>query len=306
MDPPPAPGAPAAGSSAAASSAAGLVPLLHLRRQRARQRLGEGLRHLRAPLPHRRQRIHQLLRGDRHRRVALERRRAGEHLVQHAPHRVQVAPRVHRVAHRLLGAHVHRRADHQPRLLEAPAVARVQRQRDAEVGHQRGALVQHDVLGLDVAVHQPAPVCVVERPDHLPRDLERLGDGEPPFRLEAVAQRGPLDEGHHVVDHPRGLAGVVQGQDVRVGQRGGDLDLVQEPRGPDPLGQLRAERLEGDGPVVPDVLGQEDDGHPPRAEPALDAVAVGQRVAQAVRRVGQAALPGWRSGRTIGTALAGG
>ena len=69
-------------------------------------------------------------------------------------------------------------------------------------------------------------------------------------------------------------------------QVGGDLDLGQEPLGADHGGELGAQHLEGDPPVVPEVLGQVDGGHAAGAELALDPIAVGQGELEAVLRLG--------------------
>ena len=61
-----------------------------------------------------------------------------------------------------------------------------------------------------------------------------------------------------------------------MGERGGDLDFPEKPLGSDGGGDLVAQHLDGDGPVVPDVLGQVDRGHAPVAELPLDQVPAGQ------------------------------
>ena len=74
----------------------------------------------------------------------------------------------------------------------------------------------------------------------------------------------------------------------------GQLDLGQEPLGADHGGELGAEQLEGDPPVVPEVLGQEDGGHAAGADLALDPVTVGQGELEAGLRLGHGArLVGW-------------
>ena len=56
------------------------------------------------------------------------------------------------------------------------------------------------------------------------------------------------------------------------------LDLGQEPLGAEHRGQLRAQDLERDLAVVPEVLGEVDGRHAAGAELALDAVAVLRQV----------------------------
>ena len=119
------------------------------------------------------------LRDHRLRARARDRRLAREHLVQHGCERVHVAARVDAaIARRLLGAHVLRRAEREPRLREAIAAGLLHRERDAEVRQHRLAFLDQDVLRLDVAVHEPLAVRVVERARHLLRDRERLLDAE--------------------------------------------------------------------------------------------------------------------------------
>ena len=108
-----------------------------------------------------------------------EGRLAGDHLVGHRAQRIDVGARVHRLlAHRLLGRHVLRRSQAQPRLRHALAARLLHRQGNAEVGHQRVLVartaLQENVLGLDVAVNHPAFVRVLQRTRHLARDLHRI------------------------------------------------------------------------------------------------------------------------------------
>ena len=214
---------------------------------------------------------------DRLRGRAGERRVAGQHLVEHHAQRVDVgAGGDLPLAHRLLGPHVVRRAERHAGLGHPVAAGLARGQGDAEVGHQRAAVVQQDVLGLDVAVDHPVPVGVVERRGHLGGDPHRVGHGELLLPVEPAPERLALDEGHDVEEEAVGLARVEQREDVRVLQVGGELDLGQEPLGADDGGELGPEQLEGDLPVVPEVLGQEDRGHAAGADLALDPVAVGR------------------------------
>ncbi len=102
---------------------------------------------------------HHRLRGG-----AGERRVAREHLVEHRAQGVDVgAGGDLALAHRLLGAHVVRRAERHAGLGHPAPAGLAGRERDAEVGDQRLAVVQQDVLGLDVAVDHAVAVGVVER-----------------------------------------------------------------------------------------------------------------------------------------------
>jgi hypothetical protein len=168
---------------------------------------------------------------DRLRRRTRERRLTREHLVQHAAQRVHVAPgRDLALAHRLLGAHVGRGAEAHAGLGHAGAPVRPRGgERDAEVGHERAAVVQQDVLGLDVPVDHPMPMRVVERVGHLTGDPHRVVHRKLLLPDEPRAEALALDERHDVEHHPCGLARVEQAEDVGVLQVGGGLDLAQEP-----------------------------------------------------------------------------
>ena len=137
---------------------------------------------------------------DRLRRGSGERRLAGQHLVGHAPERVDIgARRDLPLAHRLLGTHVVRGAEGHAGLGHPGAAGLAGRQRDTEVGHQRATVVQQDVLRLDVAVDHPVAVGVVERAGDLGRDPDGIVDRELLLAAQPVAQRFAFHERHHIV-----------------------------------------------------------------------------------------------------------
>ena len=75
----------------------------------------------------------------------------------------------------LLGTHVGGRAHGHAGLRELLLVGR-QRLRDPEIGHQRLAVGEQDVLRLDITVDHPVAVGVIERERHLARDPDRVLD----------------------------------------------------------------------------------------------------------------------------------
>ena len=100
---------------------------------------------------------------------------------------------------------------------------------------------------------------------------------------EPVAQRLPLHDGHDEVEEAVGLAGVVERQDVRVVEGGGQVGFRGgSGSGPATPARSLAQHLDRDLAVVLEVLRQVDRGHPACAELALEAVAVGQRGGEAV------------------------
>ena len=76
---------------------------------------------------------------------------------------------------------------------------------------------------------------------------------------------------------------------------GRDLDLAQEPVGPEGGGELRVQDLDRDLAAVLQVLGQEDRGHAAAADLRLDGVAVGKGRLQALKEIHHVRAPG-RSG----------
>jgi hypothetical protein len=211
--------------------------------------------------------------------AAGERRIAGEHLVGHHAKGVHVAPGGDRaLAHGLLGRHVVRRAERHAGLGHAGAAAGTRDgQRDPKVRDQRRAVVQQDVLRLDVAVNHPVPVSVVQRGRYLGGNAHRIRDGKLLLALQSVAEGFPLHERHHVVGGAVGRARIDQAEDVGVLQVGDGLDLAEKPLGADDRGKLGPEHLDGDLPIVLEILREIHGRHAARTQLPLDPIAVGER-----------------------------
>ncbi len=255
-------------------------------RQRSYHRLLEGARKEVEPLPVLRHRVdeaaqpHRLLCGPHSRRFS------EEHLVQHAGQAVHVGALV-QVAHpcRLLGAHVTGRAQRHTGASEVGAARRRDCLRYAEVGYERVALGEQDVLRLYVAVQHAAPVRVGERIGYACGDGHRTARFEYPLPVEQSAQRLAVDVRHHVVEEIARLTGVVQRHYVRMGEPRGDLDLLEEPFRADRGRELRVQHLDGHVAVVLAVVGKIDRGHSPTPEDALQGVSVRERRPECVGRV---------------------
>jgi hypothetical protein len=231
----------------------------------------------------------------------------GEHLVEHHAERPHVGAAVLRaLAARLLGAHVHRRADGVARARVAlaaeavlsravarrPAVA-AQQPGDAEVAEERVPAArapsrrwrvarEEDVLGLDVAVHHAARVRIGERVGQLDGDAQRVGRGERALAREALPQRLALDERHDVVQRPGCLARVVQRQDVRVLQPREQRDLTVEALVARGRPGHRVEQLERHRPVMLQVVREVHHGRAATRELALDRVPIGDVAGEAL------------------------
>lgn len=97
-------------------------------------------------------------------------------------------------------AHIRRRTDRHARAGERVVGRRnSERERDAEIRHERVTVVKEDVRGLHVAVDDAAAVGVVERSCDFAGEADRLRNGEPPVALESLLQGLTFDERHSIV-----------------------------------------------------------------------------------------------------------
>jgi hypothetical protein len=206
---------------------------------------------------------------------------AHEQLVDDAGQTEDVGTRVE-LAHacRLLGTHVARSAESESGSGEPGAARRVHGPRDAEVGDHRVPLGEEDVLRLDVAVDDAAPVGVGQRIRDGHGDRQGVLDGHRVPAVEQRAQRAALEVGHHVVEERIRRARVVQRNDVRMGETGRNLDLRQEAPTPERGGQLGLEHLHRDVAAMPEILRQVDGGHAATPDRPVQPVAIGQRGGQ--------------------------
>ena len=122
-----------------------------------------------------------------------ERQLAGEQLVEDDAERVDVGALADRLALRLLGRDVVGGAEHGAGLRHA--LADVERARDPEVGHLRGAVaVQQHVLRLHVAVHEPVRVRERERRSRSGcPSVERALDRQRPLAVDDLLEVVAVD-----------------------------------------------------------------------------------------------------------------
>ena len=100
--------------------------------------------------------------------------------------------------------------------------------REAEVGHlDATAALQQHVLRLDVTVHDPLLVGVLQGLADLRHDRKRLGRREL-ARVHELTQGDALDELHEQEQLPVGLAELVDADDVAMRQLGERARLAQE------------------------------------------------------------------------------
>ena len=213
----------------------------------------------------------------------------GEAVERDQTQRVDVGAAVELVSGELLWAHVLGRAHHEPGLGHLLRVARA-RLRDPEVHHLHqvrpvAVLRDHDVVGLQVAVHDPRIMRDLQRVARLvddapgPRRWQRAG------LLDQARQRTPLDELHREVDHPVGrLAEIVDAADVRMAQPRGVRRLAVESRNGIGIGvHPRVHHLERALAPHLHVLSEVHRSHAAFAELLEDVIPVGDDRAEEVR-----------------------
>jgi hypothetical protein len=124
-------------------------------------------------------------------------------------------------------------------------------------------------------VHEaPAPPrriqCLSQRSDDRKRTL-RL---ESPLAGEQTREVCALHVAHSDEEQPLCLTGLVNGDDARMVERGGEFRLAQEPLAETlARAELRTQEFERDPPVQPLVAGAIDDRHPAASERRLDPIA---------------------------------
>ena len=234
-------------------------------------------RNLRTQLLHGRRLALGDLVGDADHRIALERQRVGEELVQDDADREEVRTRVDFLSHHLLGRHVVGRAQHVAhlRLLVLLAAFGVVDAADAEVGdlHRAGLVDQHDVAGLDVAVDDAFLVRVIKRSRELDADLDDLLHRQDLVGRQQLAQRHAVDQLHRDVRLLAVDADVEDRDDVGVRQHARGARLAQEAQTVLVIvGELRFEQLDGDRPVDLRVVGLVDARHRAFADDFADFV----------------------------------
>ncbi len=167
--------------------------------------------------------------------VPLKRLAPGEERVGNRGQRPLVRPRSDTVAlpQRLLGGHVLRRPQNLGRLF---GIRTPRGLRDPEVEHLHEIVAaidrrQHDVVGLEIAVDDPALVRGEQGARHLLDDAQDLRRGQGTGADQPLGQELTFDELHHQKGPTAfGHVEVDDLDDVRVAQRRGDLRLLAEAR----------------------------------------------------------------------------
>src|SRR6185503_410540 len=135
-------------------------------------------------------------------------------------------------------------------------------------------LVDDDVVGLQVAVDDPAAVGEAGGAEHLDGEVDRTRRVERGLLLDDGLERAAVEELHRDVVRALPLAAVVDGDDVLVVEARRAARLAPEALDElGVLGEAAVQDLERDPPPELQVLGAVDVGHPARADAIEHAVA---------------------------------
>ncbi|MBS1152727.1 MAG: hypothetical protein H6Q89_4425 [Myxococcaceae bacterium] len=205
-----------------------------------------------------------------------KREHPGQHPVGDHSERIEVAARLGRLAHRLLGGEVLRGAEHHPRLGDVVGGrVGVGQPRDSEVEQPRlflevGRRRQQHVLGLEVAVDDALGVDRGEALGELGEDPQRAIDrhrAQAQPRLERLA----LDELHHQAGEVLVEAELDHPHHRRVVDRGEQPRLALEPLGHPRLEvEILAQHLHRHGATEGQLGGAVDQPHSAAAEQGVD------------------------------------
>ncbi len=205
--------------------------------------------------------------------AAMERRKAGQHLVEHGAQRKDVGTPSYHPSHHLLRRHVFGRAED----IAGHRARSRGKERDAEIGDLHQAAFQHHDIGwLDIAVHDAFVVREREPIRNLRHDVDDFFRREHHAGVENFAQRLSIEEFHRDVGNGVALSHVVDRDDV---------GMVEPPCGPRfaieallecdgfRIREIKRNGLDRDDAIDQRVPGPVHDAHRPVAEFPDDLVA---------------------------------
>ena len=157
----------------------------------------------------------------------VKRRPPHQQLVRQHPQRVQIGPGANVARHGLLGGHVGGRPDSHTGGSHLPGPGLLSGPCDPVIGELHPSVSRHhDVLGLQVTVHDAGRLRVCQRRQHA---LQYARDPSQRQAPHVLAQRAARDVLHRDVRRASVLEVLMHGDDVRVVERAGEPRLAQEP-----------------------------------------------------------------------------
>src|SRR5262245_32876620 len=159
------------------------------------------------------------------------------------------------------------------------------RQRDPEIGDERRAVSEEDVLRLYVAMNDAAPVCGVEGARYIARDAHSFIEQHRVLMVDALAQRAVRLVRHDIEEQPVGLPRVVERENMRMLKLRCCPDLSEKQLGPQRRCNRAMKYLYRHLPIMTDVVGKKYRRHPAAAEHPPDAVAASENFRQMFRTI---------------------
>ena len=203
---------------------------------------------------------------------------AGEHLVEHDAHRVDVRLIGDIVAAGLLGGDVVHRANG---LVGHGLGLALEEAGNAEVGHLDGAVLQeHDVLGLDVPVDDALLVGALQGHEDLGGEVDSLLPADGALLLDILLQGDAVDKLHDDVLDLVAKADIVHLDNVGVVEHRDGLGLIAETAQEIAVvGKFFLQNLDGHPAALHAVVGLVDIGHAAHADKLVDFVPAIQALA---------------------------
>ncbi len=220
---------------------------------------------------------------DLHGLLADERLGAREHLVEHDAEGVDVAAGVGDSAGDELGGEVRDGAEQS---LPRRGVG-AHRPGEAEVAELDAPVVgEHDVLGLEVAMHDPSRVRRREAREHGLADLQRLLCGEMALLLQQLPQRDARQVLHDEVGAAEVVALIEDVHEIRVREpRGAARLLLEAPREIRVLREVLVHHLHRDAALQSEIRGEVHHRHAAPGDARSDRVTAVERLPD--QRVGR-------------------
>src|SRR5262249_8143162 len=154
------------------------------------------------------------------------------------------------------GAHVVGGTHHLARRGEALAASLPERARQAEVRDDGVAILEQDVLGLQIAVDDARAVRMVQGVGDLAGETYGLAYRNASVPVQSSAQGFALDERSDVVDETARFARVVEREDVRMNEASGDADFLEEAFAPMPCRVVDLQHLDRDAALMAEIVGE--------------------------------------------------